>query len=151
MTRIKNGFMSGLLATVIAGSMLLMNNALHQFPEVQFARTLSELLGAPGQIMTGVIAILFIGIFAFGALYAVLAPRLPVPSYLGRGLAFGAVSWLVMMVVYMPLVGAGLFGLERSGIVPIAMLVLNLAYWVVLSLTYRWLSSAAELTDRVET
>jgi hypothetical protein len=151
MASIKNGFLSGLLATVIAGSMLLMNNALHQFPEVQVARTLSGMLGAPDQFMVGVIAILSIGIFVFGALFAVLAPRLPFPTWLGKGLAFGAASWLVMMVVYMPLGGAGLFGLERSGIVPVVTLVLNLAYWVVLSLTYRWLSSPAELTDRVET
>jgi hypothetical protein len=30
-------------------------------------------------------------------------------------------------------------------------LVLNLVCWVVLSLTYRWLSSPVELTDRIET
>lgn len=151
MNGIKTGFMSGALATYITGSLLLLNNALRQFPDVHIAKTLSALLGAPGQTMVGVIVILITGVFVFGALFAVLAPRLPVRGYLGKGLAFGAASWLVMMVVYMPLGGAGLFGLERSAIVPFVTLVLNLVYWVVLSLTYRWLSSPVELTDRIET
>ncbi len=151
MNGIKTGFMSGAIATFVAGSMLLMNNALRQFPDVHIAKTLSALLGAPGQTMVGVIAIMILGIFVFGALFAVLAPRLPVRTYLAKGLVFGVASWLVMMVVYMPLGGGGLFGLERSVVVPFVTLVLNLVYWVVLSQMFRYLRAPYELTDRIGT
>jgi hypothetical protein len=139
MTSIKMGFMSGLVATVVAGSMLLVNNAFHSFPEVRVARSLAAILGSPDQVMVGVAAILVTGIFVFGALFAVFAPRLPVRTYLAKSLAFGAASWLLMMVLFMPLAGAGLFGLGRSLAVPAATLVLNLAYWLVLGMSYRWL------------
>jgi hypothetical protein len=143
MTSIKAGFLSGLLGTYVAGSMLLMNNALHSFPDVRVARTLAGLLGSPGDVMVGVAVILITGIFVFGALFAVLAPRLPMRMYLAKSLAFGLVSWLLMMVLFMPLAGAGLFGLGRSPVVPAVTLVLNLAYWLVLGMSYRWLVGPA--------
>lgn len=151
MTRLKTGFMSGALATYITGSLLLMNNALRQFPDVQIVKPLSALLGAPGQTVVGVIAILIIGIFVFGGLFAEYAQRLPVHTALARGLVIGAASWLVMMLVYMPLTGAGLFGMERTAVVPFITLLLNLVYWVLLSVTYRWLTAPVEMTGGAET
>ena len=139
MNRFKMGFLSSALATFIAGSMLLMNNALHSFPEVHVARSLAAMLGAPDHVMVGVVAILVVGILGCGALFVTLAPRLPMKSYLAKSLAFGAASWLLMMVVFMPLVGAGFFGLARGADVPIAMLVLHFVFWLVLGISYRWL------------
>ena len=139
MTSIKMGFMSGLVATIIAGSMLLVNNALHGFPDVRVARSLAAILGSPGDVMIGVAAILITGIFVFSTLFAVFAPRLPARTYLAKSLAFATASWLLMMVLFMPLAGAGLFGLGRSPVVPVATLVLNLAYWLALGMSYRWL------------
>jgi hypothetical protein len=151
MTSIKTGFISGAIATYVTGSLLLMNNALRQFPDVHIAKSLSALLGTPEQTMVGVVVILITGIFVLGGLFAVLAHRLPVHTSLARGLMIGAASWLVMMLVYMPLTGAGLFGLERSAIVPFVTLVLNLVYWVVLSVTCRWLTAPVEMTGGAET
>ena len=151
MTSIKNGFISGGLATYVAGSMLLVNNALHSFPEVRFARTLADILGAPGDVMVGVAAILITGIFVIGGLFSVFAPRLPLRTYFAKSLALAAVSWLFMMTVFMPLGGAGLFGLERSPVVPVATLVLNLAYWVVLGMSYYWLTAPSSRPDQVKT
>ena len=151
MTSIKNGFISGGLATYVAGSMLLVNNALHSFPEVRFARTLAGILGSPDDVMIGVATILITGIFVIGVLYAVFAPRLPIRSYFAKSLALAAVSWLLIMVVFMPLGGVGLFGLERSPVVPVAMLVLNLAYWLVLGMSYYWLTKSGSQPDQVKT
>src|SRR6187551_3276813 len=114
MTRIKDGIISAGLATYVAGSMLLVNNALHSYPEVRFARTLAGILGSPDDVMVGVATILITGIFVIGVLFAVFAPRLPIRSYFAKSLALAAVSWLLIMVVFMPLGGVGLFGLERS-------------------------------------
>lgn len=128
---------------------MLMKNALQSVPDVHVAQTISEMLGSPDQISVGIIAILIFGTFVFGGLFALIAPRLPVRTYFAKSLVFGAVSWLLMMVVFMPLGGAGLFGLERSAIVPFATLVLNLAYWVVLGMTFRWMSPSGSLSNAV--
>jgi hypothetical protein len=151
MTSIKNGFISGGLATYVFGSMLLVNNALHSYPEVRFARTLSGILGSPDDVMVGVAAILITGIFVIGGLFAVFAPRLPLRTYFAKSLALAGVSWLLIMTVFMPIGGVGFFGLDRSPVVPVAMLVLNLAYWVVLGMSYYWLTKPGDLPDQVRT
>lgn len=143
MSRIKLGFYSGTVATFVAGSILLMNNALHGVPAIHVASTLARLLGESDHIMVGVLGILVIGIFVFGGLFAALAPRLPIGTYLGKSLIFAAVTWLFTMVVVMPLDGSGFFGLKVGPILPEAMLALNLAYWIVLGLSYRWLAVPA--------
>ena len=139
MFRIKTGLISGLIGTIVAGAMLLMNNALHSVPEIHITRTLSRLLGAPDHIMVGVAAILIIGIFVCGTLFAVYSSRVTVNSHLAKCFVFAIASWLFMMIVFMPLGGSGFFGLNGGPVVPVAMLVLNLAYWTVLGMTYRWL------------
>ena len=137
MVSIRNGLISAIFATLAAGSMMLMNNALHRVPELHLARTLAAVLGYPDRLMVGWIAFLVLGILVFGVLFALLAPKLPVRSYLVKGLIFGVMSWLLMMVVIMPLAGAGFFGVSRGHILALAALVLNLVYWIVLSLIYR--------------
>lgn len=148
MANIKSGFISGFLATYVVASMMLMNNALHGFPEVHVARTLAGMLGFRDGALVGWIVLLVAGIFVIGGVFAVYATRLPLRSYLAKGLACGMVSWLLMMVVFMPLGGAGLFGLGSSAVVPLATLLLNLAYWVVLSLSYRWIAGHS-MSDQV--
>lgn len=150
MNSIKMGFLGGLMGTFVAGSMLLMNNALNSFPQLHVAHAMAAILGSPDNVMVGVAAIMVIGIVVFGALFAVIAPRLPMRSYLVKGLAFAGASWLLMMVVFMPLDGAGFFGLKGGPIVPEATLVLNLAYWIMLGVTYSWLINTAGAPQRIQ-
>ena len=56
MFRIKMGFYSGLVATLISGCMLLMKNALHTVPQLHVTRSLAALLGSHDSVMPGVIA-----------------------------------------------------------------------------------------------
>ena len=137
MRNIMNGIASGFAATLAAGSMMLMKNALHRLPELHVARTLSEVLGSPDRALAGWIAFLVIGIVIFGVLFALLEPRLPGRSYLAKGIIFAAITWLIHMAVILPLTGAGVFGMDRGPVLAAAALVLHLVYWVVLSLIYR--------------
>lgn len=150
MQHIKTGILSGTVATVVAGSMLLMNNALHSVPEIHIARSLAALLGSPEGVMPGVIAILILGVFGGGTLFAALAPRLPVRSYLAKSTAFAGASWLFMMTAFMPLTGSGFFGLGGGVVVPVAMLGLCFAYWLVLGMLYRWLAEPAASREALD-
>jgi len=135
--------LSGLVATVFTGSMLLMNNALHAIPGINITRTLANLLGSDS-IMAGVAAILVAGIAVFGALFPYIAPRIPVRSYFAKGLLLGIATWLGMMLLVMPLGGSGLFGMSASSVVAPVALVLSLVYWMVLVLSYQWLSGQSQ-------
>jgi len=142
MSSMKSGFLSGFVATYVVVSMLAMNNALQSIPEVHVARTLAAVMGYADRPAVGWITLMVFGVFLFGGLYAAFHQRLPVTKTLPKGLLLGMVSWLLMMVVFMPLGGAGLFGLERSAVVPLVTLVLNLIYWVVLAAMYRYCAGA---------
>jgi hypothetical protein len=53
-----------------------------------------------------------------------------------KGLAFGVIAWLGMMLVFMPVIGAGLFGWRLGIIEPVGMLVLHLIYGLVLGVVF---------------
>ncbi len=53
-----------------------------------------------------------------------------------RGIAIGVVGSLIMMVMLMPMVGAGLFGLHRDGMAPAMTPILHLILGAVLGSVY---------------
>jgi len=115
---------------------MLMNNATGALPELHIVRTLSSILGAPTHVMVGWITHVLLGTIVFSMAFAALEAQLPARSNLVKGVAFGLLTWLGMMVVFMPLGGAGFFGTTRSSIVPVAALVLNLVYGLILGAVY---------------
>lgn len=138
MVSIKSGILAGVVATFVASAMLLINNAIGKIPELHIAQTLSGMLGQPDHIMVGGITFFLIGAFLFSIIYAVIQSRIPVQSNLVKGLLFGVVIWLGMMLLYMPLAGAGLFAVNRGAIAAAAALVLTLVYGMILAAFYAW-------------
>jgi uncharacterized membrane protein YagU involved in acid resistance len=133
----------------VASVMMLMNNAIGKIPDLHIPQTLSVMLGEPDHIMVGGITFFIIGTFLFGVIYPLIAPRLPIRSNLIRGLLFGFAIWLAMMLLVMPLVGAGFFAVNRSAIGPAAALVLTLVYGMTLAAVYAWdLAEGKHLTKR---
>jgi hypothetical protein len=68
-------------------------------------------------------------------MYAWLDPKLP-GSHLVRGAIFATGAWLIMMVVLMPMAGAGLFGMHLGLMAPVATLMLHWIYGAVLGGVY---------------
>jgi uncharacterized membrane protein YagU involved in acid resistance len=91
-----------------------------------------------------------LGTFVWGIAYAFLVPHLPGSAAI-KGMIFGALAWVLMMVVFLPLVGQGFFGLDLGqGPVPAVMalaLVLHLSYGLVLGLVYGSFGSGAAQAD----
>jgi hypothetical protein len=148
MERIKIASASGLVATLVIGSMLVMNNAVHGLPNVGIGKMLAALMGEPEQVFHGWLAFVVVGTFVCSNLFAFLAPKIPIRSFLVKGLLFALASWLIAMVVLWPLVGADPFVLNRGHITAAVTLVLSIVYWVVFSVIYRWLWVPASGTNR---
>lgn len=53
-----------------------------------------------------------------------------------RGMLFSIAPWLVMMIVMMPMAGAGFFGLNLGMAGPVMTLVLHLIFGAVLGAVY---------------
>lgn len=139
MDRFKIASASGLVATLVVGSMLIMNNAVHGLPSIGIGKVLATLLGEPEHVFYGWLAFLVLGIFLGSNLYAFIAPMIPIRSLLVKGLLFALASWLIAMLVFWPLAGADPFALDRGHITAAVTLVLSLVYWLVFSVIFRWL------------
>jgi uncharacterized membrane protein YagU involved in acid resistance len=76
-----------------------------------------------------------IGSIFWGIGFAILSPYLTGP-YWGRGAIFAGGAWLMMMIVMMPMAGAGLFGIGLGMMTPVATLVLHVVFGLVLAGVY---------------
>ena len=79
----------------------------------------------------------------WGLLFAVYDGAASRPAPWLKGIIFGAFTWLMMMVTFMPLAGAGFFGAKVDISTLIGLLVLNLIFGAVLGVTYDLLGVVA--------
>jgi len=88
--------------------------------------------------LIGWIAHFVIGGVAYrdGVDIAALDSKLPGTSRVGHGTMLGVIGWLIMMVVLMPMAGAGLFGMDIGAMAPMMTLVLHLIFDAVLGWVY---------------
>jgi len=140
---ILSGVQGGVWATFVTAALMLMNNAIREIPELHIVRTLSAILGTPDHVAVAWLVFLAIGIL-LGVVFAVIAPRFPIRSNMVKGLLFGFAVWLGMMLLIMPLAGAGFFAVNRPAVVPMATLVLSLVYGMILATSYSWVLVASK-------
>ena len=79
----------------------------------------------------------------WGLLFAVYDGAASRPAPWLKGIIFGVFTWLMMMVTFMPLAGAGFFGAKVDISTHIGLLVLNLIFGAVLGVTYDLLGVVA--------
>jgi uncharacterized membrane protein YagU involved in acid resistance len=78
-----------------------------------------------------------IGTIAWGAGFAVLYGMIPGSNAVVKGVVFGIAAWLGMMILVMPMAGAGLFGMNLGIMAPIMTLVLHIIFGAVLGAVYQ--------------
>jgi len=137
MNRYFGGLLAGWSATLAISILILLKRQMGLEPQL-------ELVGMPAQTLgVGIEAAWFIHVLigtTWGFLFAMFGEFLPGKHWTVRGLAFGAMAWLAMMLWIMPMAGAGLFGLNFGFISPATTLTLHLVFGLVLGATYGWLS-----------
>jgi hypothetical protein len=84
-----------------------------------------------------------IGVVVWGLLFGVYDSMARRPAHWLKGIIFGVFAWLVMMVLFMPLAKAGIFGSKIGPIAAVVTLMYHLVYGAVLGTTYGLLSSWA--------
>lgn len=134
MTNLKSGFVAGFAATVALSVLMVAKGMMGVMPELDVAAMLASMVGAP--IIVGWIVHFMIGTLAWGGGFAVLYNAIPGNSAAIKGIAFGIAAWLGMMIVVMPMTGAGLFGMNFGIMAPIMTLVLHVIFGAVLGKVY---------------
>lgn len=147
---IGRGLIAGLVATIIVSLAVILQQALGILPQLSTIRVLAQMLGYQS-IAVGWAAHFIVGVLLWGPLYAWLDPKSSYPHWF-IGMMFATFVWLGVMLVIMPAVGAGLFGIELGIVTPTATLVLHWIYGAALGTAFGASKlSVARLTGRKAT
>ncbi len=133
-TNFGKGIGAGFIATIVLSAFMMVKQAMGVMPQLNPIEMNSQMAGA-GTPVVGWIGHFVIGSVLWGAIYAFVDLQLPGPHWL-RGAVFATGAWLIMMVVMMPMAGAGLFGVQLGLMAPVATLMLHWIYGAVLGAVY---------------
>jgi hypothetical protein len=129
-TQTAKGIGAGYLATIVLSAIMVMKQVMGLMPQLNSIEMITQMMGAHVQAV-GWAVHFFIGTILWGVIYARLDASLPGPHWL-RGGIFATGAWLIMMLVMMPMAGAGLFGLRIGVMAPVATLLLHWIYGALL-------------------
>ena len=136
----KKGIIAGFVATVVLTMLMIMKGMMGLMPELNVISMLSGMansrMGMPASPMVGYLLHFIIGAIVWGALYHKLNDSLPGGSQLMKGVVFGLGAWVLMMVLVMPMAGAGIFGMKMGMMAPVMTLMLHVIFGAVLGFTY---------------
>jgi hypothetical protein len=131
---IGRGLVAGLAATVTVSLVILLKQALGILPQLSTIKVLAQMLGYHS-LAIGWLAHFIVGVILWGPLYAWIDPKSTYPHWF-IGMMFATCVWLGVMLIVMPAVGAGLFGLDLGIVTPAATLVLHWIYGAVLGVVF---------------
>ncbi|EIL99495.1 hypothetical protein LRK24_02025 [Rhodanobacter denitrificans] len=138
---------SSFIATVILSVLMLMKSMMGFMPGLDVVRMLAgmahDMMGLPANPAVGWVLHFMTGTVLWGIGFALLFKALPGNGPVIKGIVFGVLAWLLMMLIPMSMAGAGLFGMAMGIMVPVMTLVLHLIWGTVLGATYGRLSRSA--------
>lgn len=137
---------AGFVATVVLSVLMLMKGMMGLMPELDVIAMLSkmaeDMMGLGGAGLAWLMHFM-IGTVLWGILFALLYEKLPGGGAVAKGISFGVLAWLLMMILPMPMAGAGLFGMNLGMMAPVMTLGLHVVFGAVLGFVFRQLSPAA--------
>jgi hypothetical protein len=136
MSDIPKGMLAGLVATIVLSALMVLKAMMGLMPQLDIAKMIAGVMGSPDTPLIGWIVHFAIGIVVYGIAIAVLDSKLPGTSHIGHGIMLAVIGWLAMMVMLMPMAGAGLFGMNLGIMAPMMTLVLHLIFGAVLGWFY---------------
>jgi hypothetical protein len=131
---ISRGLAAGLVATIVLSLVIVLKQSLGILPQLSTILVLAQMLGYQS-LAVGWLVHFIVGVFLWGPLYAWIDPKSGYPHWF-IGMMFATCVWLGVMLIIMPAVGAGIFGLELGIVTPTATLILHWIYGVVLGVVF---------------
>jgi hypothetical protein len=134
MQNVPAGLVAGFIATVVLSAMMVIKGMMGVMPELDVAAMIGMMMGA--SIAIGWVIHFLIGTIAWGGGFALLYGLIPGENAVVKGIGFGVAAWLGMMIVVMPMAGAGLFGMTLGILAPVMTLLLHVVFGAVLGGVY---------------
>jgi len=140
MNNIGKSMFAGFVATVVLSALMVVKMKMGVMPDLNVIKMMSAMahgmMGTPATPEVGWVMHIMIGSVLWGGLFALIGKSLPGSSYVSKGMVFGILAWGLMMVMVMPMAGAGFFGLSLGMMAPVMTLMLHLIYGAVLGGIY---------------
>lgn len=140
---------ASIIATLVATAFVYLNIRMSLLPRAElltYIETFNARLGLPGTEQSAWVMHIILGTLIFGLLFAVLQPILPGRGTV-QGMWFGALTWLAMMLCFVPLTQHEIFGRDIGIIFAPVMLVYNLIYGAVLGMSFSAFGSEGEYSE----
>ena len=135
MGNLGKAMLAAFVATVVLSILMVMKAMMGVMPGLDIAAMLAKMMGAPDTPLLGWIGHFMIGTVGYGVVFALLAGKLP-DSLVVQGVIVGILGWLAMMIMVMPIAGAGLFSLNFGIVAPVMTLMLHMIFGAVLGWVY---------------
>ena len=154
MNNVSKGIVAGFAATAVLSMIMVAKGMMGLMPELNVIAMLGSMMNTTPII--GWVIHFMIGMIAWGVGFAIFLNVLPGNSHLSKGISFGVAAWILMMVMIMPMAGAGLFGLNMGMMAPAMTLMLHVIYGAILGLVFDKLgiantATAADTADSAQT
>jgi len=137
------GIIAGFVATLAISMLMIMRisaGIMTWFNPIDHMNlTAQEVLGTPNSAAIGWIIHFLVGAVLWGGLFSLLVRYMPGHRYATRGLVFGTLVAVVVMLTVLPLAGSGFFGLGFGVVGPVYTLVIHWIYGAVLGAAYGFL------------
>jgi hypothetical protein len=133
---VTEGVTAGLIATIVITIAMLAQQASGITPDFNLIELLKQAATGPDTIFAWIVH--FVLGIAFGGLFAAFSPHVPGPHWL-RGLLFGVLVWLVMMIAFLPAAGMPMFALGSGAAIPMTALGLCALFGLALGEAYHLL------------
>jgi hypothetical protein len=133
---VTEGVIAGLIATIVVTIALFAQQASGIAPDFNLIELLKNAATGPDTMFAWIVH--FVLGIAYGGLFAAFSPHVPGPHWV-RGLAFGVLIWLAMMLAFLPAAGLPMFALGSGPAIPMTALGLCLLFGVTLGETYHLL------------
>lgn len=140
MGNVSKGVIAGIAGTAALSILMVMKNLMGVMPELDVIGMLGGMMQVPPAVAW---LIHFMIGAVWGLLFAVLYRRIPGGGAIVKGMVLLTGAWLLMMVMVMPMAGAGLFGMKLGMMAPLMTWVLHLVFGAVMGLVYGRPQSAA--------
>ena len=134
MSNSMKGLIGGLVATLVLSLVIVFKTSLNIVPELSLIQLLTRIGNL--SVVQAWMDHFIIGVVVWGLLFGVADSMVEKGSHVLKGIVFGVFAWLVMMVVFMPVVSAGLFGAKLGVMASVVTLFYHLVYGAVLGATY---------------
>ena len=135
MQKITDGLISGLAATIVLSALMIAKSMMGLMPQLNVIHMLAHMLGTP--LIVGWLAHFVIGTVAWGIGFALIHDAIPGGNAIAKGMVFATGAWLAMMILVLPMAGAGFFGSHLGPMAAVMTLILHLIFGAVLGGTFQ--------------